>query len=72
MWKRVLASEVQEEQKEEQNCIDPITAIHEEEEEDQASKEEDSAEGVDEGEMMPTLEEEESPSQMDTSGVNKA
>lgn len=73
MWKRVLASEVQEEeQKEEQNCIDPITAIHEEEEEDQASKEEDSAEGVDEGEMMPALEAEESPSQTDTSGENNA
>lgn len=56
MWKRVLVSEVQEEvQNEEQNCIDPITAIHEEEE-DQASKEEDSAEGVDEGEMMLALE----------------
>lgn len=72
MWKRVLASKVQEEeQKEEQNCIDPITAIHEEEE-DQASKEEDSGEGVDEGEMMPALEAEESPSQTDTSGENKA
>uniref|UniRef100_A0A674PD16 Phosphodiesterase n=1 Tax=Takifugu rubripes TaxID=31033 RepID=A0A674PD16_TAKRU len=73
MWKRVLVSEVQEEeQKEEQNCIDPITAIHEEEEEDQASKEEDFAEGVDEGEMMPALEAEELPSQTDTSGENEA
>lgn len=75
MWKRVLASEVQDEdQKEDQNCIgspaDPITAIHEEEEEEeeQASKEEDPADGLDKGEMMPALEEEEAPSQTDASG----
>lgn len=77
MWKTVLASEVQEEeQKEEQNCIggptEPITAIHEEEEEEQASKKGDSADGVGEGEMMPALEKEDSPSQMDTSGENVA
>ena len=77
MWKRVLASEVQEEdQKEEPNCIggpsDPITAIHEEEEEEQASKEENSTDGLDEGEMMPALEEEEALSQTDASGENEA
>ncbi|XP_026173807.1 cGMP-inhibited 3',5'-cyclic phosphodiesterase A-like isoform X2 [Mastacembelus armatus] len=54
MWKRVIASEAEEEaQKEDANCIgsstDPITAIHEEEEE-QASKEEDSTDGLDERE----------------------
>lgn len=77
MWKRVLASEVQEEdQKEEQNCIgspaDPITAIHEEEEEEQASKEENSTDGLDEREMMPALEEEEALSQTDASGETEA
>lgn len=79
MWKRVLASEVREEdQKEEQNCIggpaDPITAIHEEEEEEeeQASKEEDSTDGLDEGEMTPALEEEEAPLQMESAGENEA
>lgn len=76
MWKRVLASEVRDEdQKEEQNCIggpaDPITAIREEEEE-QASKEEDSTDGLDEGEMTPALEEEEAPLQMESSGENEA
>lgn len=83
MWRRVLASEVQEEdQKEEQNYIgspaDPITAIHEEEEEEeeeqqqQANKEEDSADGLDEGEMMPAVEEEEGLSQTDATGENEA
>lgn len=68
MWKRVLAADVQEEaQKEEQSCMsspaDPITAIHEEEEEP-AGKEEESTDGLNEGEM----EEEEIPPQSETSG----
>lgn len=76
MWKRVLASEVQEDQKEDQNCIggptDLITAIHEEVEEEQASKEEGSTDGLDEGEMISALEEEEGLSQTDASGENEA
>lgn len=76
MWKRVLATEAQEEvQKEEQNCIgsgaDPITAIHEEEEE-QASKEEEeeeeeSPDGLDSRDMAAAIEEEEMPLQSGTS-----
>uniref|UniRef100_A0A3Q1HVP6 Phosphodiesterase n=1 Tax=Anabas testudineus TaxID=64144 RepID=A0A3Q1HVP6_ANATE len=62
MWKRVIAAETQEETKmEDPNCIgsptDPITAIREEEEE-QVSKDE-SADGLDEREAMPAIEEEE-------------
>lgn len=76
MWKRVLASEVQEDQKEDQNCIggptDLITAIHEEVEEEQASREEGSTDGLDEGEMISALEEEEGLSQTDASGENEA
>lgn len=62
MWKRVIAAETKEETKmEDPNCIgsptDPITAICEEEEE-QVSKDE-SADGLDEREAMPAIEEEE-------------
>ncbi|KAM7399412.1 hypothetical protein PAMP_018685 [Pampus punctatissimus] len=70
MWKRVIAAEAQEEaKKEDPNCVssptDPITAIHEEEEE-QASKEE--ADGLDEREEVPGIEEEEILLQSETSG----
>lgn len=63
MWKRVIAAEAQDEtQKEDPNCIgsptDPITAIREEEEE-QASKDEDSTDGLDEREEVPVIEDEE-------------
>lgn len=62
MWKRVIAAENQEEtKKDDSNCLgsptDPITAICEEEEE-QASKEEESADGLDEREAMSAIEEE--------------
>ncbi|KAM9853680.1 cGMP-inhibited 3',5'-cyclic phosphodiesterase 3A-like [Aulostomus maculatus] len=72
MWKRVIAAEVQEEaQKEEANCIgsptDPITAIHEEEE-DQASKEEELTDCLDEREEVPAIEDEETLPQSETSG----
>lgn len=72
MWKRVIATEAQEEaQKADPNCIssssDPITAIHEEEEE-QASKEESSTDGLDEREEASALEEEELLPQSETSG----
>lgn len=70
MWKRVIAAESQEEtKKEDPNCIgsptDPITAICEEEE-DQASKEEESTDGLNEREEMPAIEEEEIISQSET------
>ncbi|KAF3692844.1 cGMP-inhibited 3',5'-cyclic phosphodiesterase A [Channa argus] len=63
MWKRVIATESQEEgQKEDPKCIgspsDQITAIHEEEEE-QASKEEESTDGFDEREEVLVIEDEE-------------
>lgn len=63
MWKRVIAAEGQEEtQTEDPNRIgsptDPITAIREEEEE-QASKDEDSTDGLDEREEVPAIEDEE-------------
>ncbi|XP_034025264.1 cGMP-inhibited 3',5'-cyclic phosphodiesterase A-like [Thalassophryne amazonica] len=73
MWKRVIATESQEEvQKEEMNRnsspADTITAIHEEEEE-QASKEEEPAAGCDETEdVQPIQEEEEIIQQSETSG----
>ncbi|XP_076591038.1 cGMP-inhibited 3',5'-cyclic phosphodiesterase 3A-like isoform X2 [Chaetodon auriga] len=75
MWKRVIAAEAQEEtQKEDPNCIsspsDPITAIHEEEEE-QASKEEELADSLDEREEVPAIEEEEILPQSETSGENE-
>ncbi|KAM8904160.1 cGMP-inhibited 3',5'-cyclic phosphodiesterase 3A-like isoform 2-T2 [Spinachia spinachia] len=71
MWKRVIATEAQEEsERGDPNCMgsptDPITSIHEEEEE-QASKEE-SIDGLDEREEVPTIEEEEDPPQSETSG----
>ncbi|KAF7665112.1 hypothetical protein LDENG_00155020 [Lucifuga dentata] len=72
MWKRVISTEAQEEaQKEDTNCIsnptDPITAIREEEEEP-VSKEEDSADGLDEGEEVQAIEEEEIFPQSQSSG----
>uniref|UniRef100_A0A668AR73 Phosphodiesterase n=1 Tax=Myripristis murdjan TaxID=586833 RepID=A0A668AR73_9TELE len=72
MWKRVIATETQEQaQREDPNCIggpaDPITAIHEEEEE-QASKEEEPIDGQDEGGDVQAIEEEEVLPQSETSG----
>ncbi|XP_047450473.1 cGMP-inhibited 3',5'-cyclic phosphodiesterase A-like [Mugil cephalus] len=73
MWKKVIAAEAPEEeaQEENSNCIgnpnDPITAIHEEEEE-QANKEEESADGLDERDEVPAIEEEETLPQSETSG----
>ncbi|XP_068566207.1 cGMP-inhibited 3',5'-cyclic phosphodiesterase 3A isoform X3 [Cebidichthys violaceus] len=72
MWKRVIAAEDKEEsERGDPNCIgsptDPITAIHEEEEE-QASKEEELIDGLDEREEVPVIEEEEILPQSETSG----
>ncbi|KAL6116181.1 pde3a [Pungitius sinensis] len=71
MWKRVIAAEAKEEaERGDPNGIgsptDPIPSIHEEEEE-QASKEE-SIDGLDESEEVPTIEEEEILPQSETSG----
>lgn len=69
MWKRVIAAE-EEAERADPNCIgsptDPITSIHEEEEE-QASKEE-SVDGLDGREEVPTIEEDEILPQSESSG----
>lgn len=72
MWKRVIAAEAPEEAQEESpngigNPTDSITAIHEEEEE-LASKEEESADGLDEREEVPPIEDEEILPQSETLG----
>ncbi|KAG7459227.1 cGMP-inhibited 3 3' [Solea senegalensis] len=71
MWKKVISEEEEGVQKDDPKCISsptvPITAIHEEEEE-QASKEEELTDGLDERKEVPALEEEEILPQLETPG----
>ncbi|XP_054649642.1 cGMP-inhibited 3',5'-cyclic phosphodiesterase 3A isoform X3 [Dunckerocampus dactyliophorus] len=66
MWKRVIATEIQEDVLKETQ--DPITAIHEEEEEQASKEEEELTDCFDQIEDTPAVEEEDALSQSETSG----